>query len=145
MKIVQWKRERDFTSEMWHILDDGGEKAICGYNDSETDPTIQALTKSSSSYRCSRCRNIKNHNFDVETISAGQQRKYADSLYIYHITDFAKEKRTKEEVLSFAIENVKSSYSPDDEKANWASPLRKELFQKDNGTWVYHVEEAYTG
>jgi hypothetical protein len=83
------------------------------------------------------------HQFSVNTLQAGQVRRYGPSEYIYDVIDLADERRDRASVLAFCQEHVKRSYTRDEMK-DWSWPELKELSERKPGVWRYFVFEAST-
>jgi len=86
------------------------------------------------------CRDCScaHYQYDVNTLQAGQVRRYGPSEYIYDVTDRADKKRDRDEVLAFCRAHLHKSYAKED-MPNWSSPRLKEFTQFRAGHWRYHV------
>ncbi len=96
---------------------------------------------------------MKNYNFDVETIEAGQRGPYQDSYYSYKVTS----KEAEYTIKSFCTKVLQPSYP----KAEMPDPFVGELLEfkkitnnnegkswmdeKEPETYSYKVRNEYTG
>jgi len=149
--IIDGKEEPD--KFRWVHLADGAFKPLCGeeYDPERYDLEIESVDlddrenvrRFSPNAVCSSCAAVY-YKFDVEVVRSGQPRPYADSEYLYYITDLIGNK-TREEVLEFCRTHVKYGYWPN-ETDNWAAPIIRGLgYNQSGGVWVYRVVEAFTG
>lgn len=81
--------------------------------------------------------------FEIETIEAGQRRKYGDSYFHFIVTNKSDINYADFLMKSFCMSFVRKSFLPD-EMPNMFSPKCTLFDKKADRTFVYKVEEAST-
>lgn len=97
---------------------------------------------------------MRNYNFKVEALEAGQRRPYGDSYYSYIVEDVSEHELTEMEVKAFCTAVVKPAkysqaewlkltqkYNPDVHFSNYYSVFEKIGERK----YKYVVVSSYTG
>lgn len=144
MKAVQ---EYIKVSKQWttwsHLLDENDQPLCRQEKDNELRIVDIDLEKDDPNLICNKCAAVL-YRFKVETLQYGQPRPYADSTYVYHVTDEAEMPREYEDVKAFCKRFVKFSYDRDD-MPGWHSPRFLGLSKIHDGIWKYRVSLAFTG
>lgn len=92
---------------------------------------------------CKACACI-HYQFDVKTVQAGQTHAYADSHYIYNVTDLGDPPRNRIDVLTFCLRFIRFGYRHNAMPHPFA-PRIVRFYEIEPRLWHYHVTMLYTG
>ena len=121
---------------VWHIMD--GDSFLCG-DDGEPNEFLELL---GDNRVCKACRHA-GAGYKVETVRAGQTRRYGPTINTYKVIDL--KKRSKEEVFDYCRENIKFGYRRDEDGFHSLTSHVKQFIYHGNGEYGYEVGHEYTG
>ena len=124
----------------WHAA--GTETLLlCGYENML--PPYSATQELPDHGVCKKCA-IAIQGYKVETVRAGQTRRYGPTINTYHVKDLRGD-RGKDEVLNFCRTYLYKAAMKGDDGYHSLRPHVMRFTQRQDGSWLYEAGHEYTG